>query len=270
MPSYPMPRVNNLLPAPTLPLSQREPNAARMNEPHTSTHQYPPTPRAPHPNNPDPDPTRADKPKRASINIATLNMNGFTAPASKMTGIDKWSAVNRTISTHKIAILALQETHLDPALLHDIETCFGKRLLIINSQDPTNPRASAGVAFVINKTLITPKEISTAELIKGRALSLKIKWRENEETVLINVYAPNNRHKHPSFWKKIDAARRSNNVRRPDFLLGDLNVTKDPIDRAPAHADDLNAVEALRNLRHSLDLQDSWRHAFPHDQSFTY
>ena len=197
-------------------------------------------------------------------------MNGFTAPASKMTGIDKWSAVNRTISTHKIAILALQETHLDPALLHDIETCFGKRLLIINSQDPTNPRASAGVAFVINKTLITPKEISTAELIKGRALSLKIKWRENEETVLINVYAPNNRHEHPSFWKKIDAARRSNNVRRPDFLLGDLNVTEDPIDRAPAHADDLNAVEALRNLRHSLDLQDSWRHAFPHDRSFTY
>lgn len=157
-------------------------------------------------------------------------MNGFTTPASQMTGIDKWSAVNRTISTHKIAILALQETHLDPALLNDIETCFGKRLLIINSQDPTNPRASAGVAFVINKALITPKEITTAELIKGRALSLKIKWRENEETVLINMYAPNNRHEHPSFWKKIDAARCSNNVRRPDFLLGDLNVTEDPID----------------------------------------
>ena len=136
MPSYPMPRVNNPLPAPTPPPSQRETNVDRMSEPHIGTHLYPPTPRAPYPNNPDPDPARADKPKRVSINIVTLNMNGFTAPASQMTGIDKWSAVNQTISTHKIAILALQETHLDPALLNDIETCFGKRLLIINSQDP--------------------------------------------------------------------------------------------------------------------------------------
>ena len=240
----------------------------RNNGPPPGTHQYRPIPRdvdtpnlAPAPN---------EKPMRASINIATLNMNGFTAPACHMTGIEKWSAVNRTISDHKIAILALQETHLDPALLHDIDMCFGRRLIVLNSQDPNNPWATAGVAFVINKTLIAPKDLSTHELIKGRALALKIKWRENKETVLINVYAPNNRSEHPAFWRKLDTERRSNNVRRPDFMMGNLNVTEDPIDRAPAHADDINAIEALRNLRHSLDLQDSWRHAFPHERSFTY
>lgn len=96
------------------------------------------------------------------------------------------------ISDHKIAILALQEMHLDPVLMHNIDVCFGRRLIILNSQDPNNPRAMAGAAFVINKTLIVPKEISTHELVKGQALSMKIKWRENKEMVLINVYAPNN------------------------------------------------------------------------------
>ena len=46
---------------------------------------------------------------------------------------------------------------------------------------------------MINKTLIVPKELTTYELVKGRALALKIKWRESEETILINVYTPNNR-----------------------------------------------------------------------------
>jgi exonuclease III len=263
-----MPRINTHTPAATPPPSQRDPNTDHENGPHPGTNQYHPIPRATVPVTPNH--AKKDKPMRASINIATLNMNGFTAPASCMTGIEKWSTVNRTISDHKIAILALQETHLDPALLHDIDMCFGKRLTIINSQAPDNPRASAGVAFVINKTLIAPKEISTHELVKGRALALRIKWREDEEMALINVYAPNNRAEHSPFWKKVEAERRRHNIRRPDFLLGDLNVTEDPIDRAPAHADDLNAVEALRNFRHSLDLQDSWRHAFPHDRCFTY
>jgi exonuclease III len=240
---------------------------AHVNGPPHGTNQYHPIPRD---SVPTPEPARKNKLMRASINIATLNMNGFTAPTSRMTGIEKWLAVNRTISDHRIAILALQETHLDPTLLHDIDTCFGKRLTMINSQDPNNPQATAGVAFVINKTLIEPKEITTHELVKGRALVLNIKWRENEETVLVNVYAPNNRNEHPTFWRMVDAERQTNNICCPDFLLGDLNVTEDPIDRAPTHANDLKVIDALQNLCHSLDLQDSWRHAFPHNRCFTY
>ena len=265
MPRPRMPQ-DNTPPSPLAPLRQRVHNADHDNGLPPGTHQYRPTPGATTstintPNN---------KPKRASINIATLNMNGFAAPANKMTGLEKWLTVNRTISKHKIAILALQETHLDHTLLQNIDKCFGKRLKVLNSQDPNNPRAMAGVAFIINKTLIVPKDLSTHELIKGRALALRIKWRENEETVLVNIYAPNNRNDHPAFWKTIDSKRRMSNIRHPDFMMGDLNLTEDPIDRSPAHADDINAIEALRNLRHSLDLQDSWRHAFPHERSFTY
>ena len=150
---------------------------------------------------------------RANITIATLNINGYMAPSNNMTGIDTWLAINHTISDNKIAILALQETHLDHTLLQDVTACFGKRLEIINSQHPTNPRTTAGVTFVINKTLIKPKEYKLYELQPGRATALKIKWIENEETILVNVYAPNAHEEHTTFWESIDIARRASNLR---------------------------------------------------------
>ncbi|KAH9005679.1 Endonuclease/exonuclease/phosphatase, partial [Lactarius deliciosus] len=207
---------------------------------------------------------------RASITIASLNMNGFTAPANNMNGIEKWSSVYKTMNKNKIAILALQETHLDNDLLDNIHTCFGKRLQVINSHLPTNPRTSAGVAFIINKALIAPKELKVYELIEGRALAIKVKWKENGEAVIINVYAPNNKSDHQQFWEQVDERRRSKGIRKPDFLLGDFNLTEDPIDRSPPHDDDINAIEALRNLRQCLNLQDTWRYNNPNERAFTY
>ena len=202
---------------------------------------------------------------KANIVIATLNVNGYAAPASNMSGIDKWSTINRTINTNRIAILAIQETHLDEHLLQQINTCFGTRLEIIPSMPPENPRATAGVAFVINKTMLQPRETKTYELIPGRATALKIKWLEDEEILLINVYAPNDRGEQVTFWESIDTRRRELHLRRPDLMLGDFNVTEEQLDRAPAHPDDPRAIDALRSLRHRLNLQDSWRHSFPND-----
>lgn len=171
------------------------------------------------------------QPKRLKANIVfvTLNVNGYAAPTSNMSGIDKWSTINRTISEHQIAILALQETHLDQTLLQDVQTCFRRRLEILTSQHPTNPCTSARVAFVINKELIRPREYRFHELIPGCAAALIIKWLENEETMLVNVYAPNTREEHVTFWDLIDTKRRACNLRRPGFVLGDFNVTEDKI-----------------------------------------
>ena len=141
---------------------------------------------------------------KASIKIASLNVNGYTAPASNMNGIEKWSTINQTMSKNKIAILAIQETHLDRELLHNIDACFGIHLSVLNSELPESPRTSAGVAFVINKALIQPKDVSFHELIKGRALALKLKWHENDELLIFNIYAPNNKNEHRDFWEKID------------------------------------------------------------------
>ena len=248
------------------PPGQRDQNRERTYGAPLGTHRYPPLQGAP--------PNAGVMPKhqnlKANINIASLNVNGYAAPASSMSGIEKWSMIYQAMKENKIAVMAIQETHLDDNLIHSIGQCFGKRLDIINSQIPTNPRTSAGVAFVINKNLIEPKEIEKKELIEGRALAIKFKWHENDEIVLINVYAPNNRTRHPEFWEKIDTERRAKGLRRPDMMLGDFNLTEDPIDRAPAHLDDINAIEALRNLRQCLGMKDTWRHAYPNERSFTY
>ena len=207
---------------------------------------------------------------KANNNIASLNINGYAAPASNMMGIEKWSMIYQTMKENKIAILAIQETHLDEDLVHSIGQCFRKRLDIINLQLPTNPQSSASVAFVINKNLIATKEMEKKELIKGHALAIKFKCHNNNEVVLINVYAPNNRTCHMEFCEQLDTKRQAKGLRCPDMVLGDFNLTEDPIDRAPAHLDDVNVIEALRNLRNCLGLKDSWRHAYPNERSFTY
>ncbi|KAH9171017.1 Endonuclease/exonuclease/phosphatase, partial [Lactarius sanguifluus] len=141
---------------------------------------------------------------------------------------------------------------------------------ILLSPHPVTPRASAGVAFIINKTLIKPKKCSVSELIEGCAIALKIDWLESETTTLINVYAPNNKTEHPTFWEQVETARQAYSLGHPSFLLGDFNLVEDPIDRAPAHQDDANAVEALRDFRHQNELEDTWRHHHPTDRCFTY
>ncbi|KAH8982372.1 Endonuclease/exonuclease/phosphatase, partial [Lactarius akahatsu] len=208
--------------------------------------------------------------RKANINIASLNLNGFTAPTSNMSGIEKWSMINNTLNTYNIAILAVQETHMDMELLQNVRACFGRKMEILMSPHPETPRASAGVAFIVNKTLIKPRKCTVSELVKGRALALKIEWLESETTTLINVYAPNNKSEHPTFWERVETASQAYGLGRPNFLLGDFNLVEDPIDRAPAHQDDANAVEALRDLRHQNELKDTWRHHNPTDRCFTY
>ena len=211
----------------------------------------PPQANPPLPNNPRPAGTVDNRPSlrlRANITIATLNINGYTAPASNMTGIEKWSAINRTINDNHIAILALQETHLDQDSLQRVKSCFGGRLKVVTSHHPDNPRATAGVAFVLNKSMINPSEYTLYELVPGRAAALKIKWLENKESVLLNVYAPNDRSEQIIFWDSINEKRQSLRLRRPDFMLGDFNMMEERLDQAPAHLDDLRAMEALRTL----------------------
>lgn len=130
-------------------------------------------------------------------------MNGLHTSEDKHGKLEKWAEINATIKKDKIAILALQETHLDEDTARTIQNIFGKRLQVFNSQLERNPRSSAGVAFVLNKDLIEAKSVTTQELIKGRALAITVKWND-QETTLINVYAPNRRQEHQEFWESIE------------------------------------------------------------------
>ena len=207
--------------------------------------------------------------KRANIKIASLNMNGLHTSEDNCLTFEKWSEINATLKKDKIAILALQETHLDDIATQSIQDLFGKRMIILNSQLERNPRASAGVAFVLNKDLIEIKETKMKELIKGKALALTVKWND-QETTLINVYAPNKRQDHKDFWERIELERQHTQTRKPDFVLGDFNVTEDTIDRMPPKADNFKATTALREFRLKLELQDQWRHEYPKSREYTY
>jgi exonuclease III len=187
-----------------------------------------------------------------------------------MSCIEKWASVNRTIQNERIAILALQETHLDQPLLDQIQTCFGKNLIIINSPLPENLRASAGVAFIINKALIKPKEYSVKVLDPGRAVVLNIKWLESCSTSIVNIYAPHDRTKQMDFWERTMTKRHTLRLPLPDFVLGDFNLTEDPINRAPAHPDNLAAIKIIREVRWAWNIQDTWRHLYLTTRCYTY
>jgi hypothetical protein len=53
-------------------------------------------------------------------------------------------------------------------------------------------------------------------------------------------------------------------------MLGDFNVTKDALDRAPPHLDDTTAKTALQETRQQWKLVDKWRNTHPNEASFTY
>ena len=253
-------------------LPEAQPNATRPDN-RDATHDV--YQRHPHPGgapetDANPNQTRTKTKMRANITIATLNMNGLSAPTHGMNGLEKWSMVNQTLNQYKIAILALQETHLDQTSLRQIRTCFSKKMQILHSEDPDAPRTTAGIAFVINNALIAPRNLKIYELKAGRALALKIEWLDAETTNLINVYAPNDRSVHPDFWNSLETERRAHRLPRPDFVLGDMNLTEDPIDRSPPRLDDPTAIEAMRNIRHAWGIQDTWRLSYPNERAFTY
>ena len=208
--------------------------------------------------------------KRANVKIGTVNINGLHTITEGSHTFEKWAEINATMKKEKITILAVQETHLDEQNLNTLHQALGKRLHIINSQLKENPRTSAGVAFVLNKDLINTNKLEAHKLIKGRAMAMKLTWKNEEETLLINVYAPNRKSNHQDFWEKVENERTKQRLRKPDFVLGDFNLTEEPIDRFPAKHDNHNTIMALREFRLNTGVQDEWRHAFPKAREYTY
>lgn len=187
-----------------------------------------------------------------------------------MTFLSKWSTISSTIQSEKIAILMAQETHLDQTMTDQLRSRYEKNLEFLFSAHPTNPRAKAGVGFILNKKLIRPDDIKTYELIPGRAIIIQVKWMNTCNATILNIYAPNERKEHAAFWAKIITERRSQHAPLPDIILGDFNVTEDATDRMPPKLDNEEAIDALRELRQEWEICDVWRQANPTEKAFTY
>ncbi|RXW11242.1 hypothetical protein EST38_g14613, partial [Candolleomyces aberdarensis] len=131
-----------------------------------------------------------------------------------------------------------------------------------------------GVAFVINRQIvrIKPSDLTYQELVAGRALYLEIPWQNNNSTLrFLAVYAPNQPQQNEAFWKTLKTSYTANTqTHKPHFLLGDFNLVEEAIDRLPPHPDKENQVDALQDLKNSLQMIDGWRNENPNHIAYTW
>jgi exonuclease III len=110
-------------------------------------------------------------------------------------------------------------------------------------------------------------------IVVGRALEIQIPWRNNTSTLtILAVYAPNRPGENTTFWETVKSAYEGRNSSRPkpQFTLGDCNIVEDSIDRLPTHCDRKSAVNALKNLKRSLQMVDGWRMENPDKVAYTW
>ncbi|KAG0691830.1 hypothetical protein DFH29DRAFT_986093 [Suillus ampliporus] len=155
----------------------------------------------------------------------------------------------------RIGVLCVQETHLCPEHQSQIDSLYAHRLLVLNSSDLSRPGSSAG-------EMTNTSSARLHIIIPG--------WHDNKIINLLNMYAPNDPNEHRDFWNTIQTELHRQSLKSIDFLMGDFNLTEDPIDRAPARLDNESAIDALRDLRNTLNLQDTWRIENLHQRLFMF
>ena len=125
---------------------------------------------------------------------------------------------------------------------------------------------------MINKSLLDVKKTTYQEIIPGRAMLMEIPWNGNDKLRIINLYAPVRNAEKAAFWDKLLETIGDDENLRPDIVLGDFNLVKNPkIDRLNNRGTDpTTARDALSNLTVTLDLADGWRRCHPKKRGYTY
>jgi len=80
--------------------------------------------------------------------------------------VDKWFHINQLIRDERIAILALQESHLSEQQAQTLNELFTDTLLILTSGDPDHPTAK-GVSIVLNKRLMNTNDCKVHHITPG-------------------------------------------------------------------------------------------------------
>ncbi|KAF8317002.1 Endonuclease/exonuclease/phosphatase [Cantharellus anzutake] len=201
---------------------------------------------------------RDPKTVSGQIQIAALNIKGANSNRTKK----KWTSITNMMINHKIAIMAVSETHTDGPLAENLEHRHKDKFHILHSHDPDHTRAN-GVALIINKNMIRNDPEGTTDLIPGRALMTTVEWPAGIKNNIIAVYAPNINGagtNNANFWNTL--ATRTNGL-PVNIILGDFNVVEESLDRFPPHRDVDSAVNALKTLMEDKSLEDGWCLANP-------
>ena len=199
---------------------------------------------------------------RPGITIASLNMRGRQKDRkNKITMVVDW------IRTNRIAVLAVQETHLMEESLIDLNEKY-RHLKFLGSGLSTS---SGGIMFIINESAGTPQDIQFEVIEKGRSGILSLQYGA-QEMKIVNVYMPN--HKAPQ-REALIKLRRTLRARRDItdtefFIMGDWNFVEDKVDRSPQHDNNHRVTNEMNKLKTSLDILDGWRTSNPGSRSFTW
>ncbi|KAE9387765.1 DNase I-like protein, partial [Gymnopus androsaceus JB14] len=212
---------------------------------------------------------------KAHINVAALNMRGFGNP-SLFHRDNKWKYILAMLRDKRIGILILEETHLNPERIEEINKHYERVMKVFGSSDPTNPTGRGGVAVVVNKQLVALEGVKTFEIVQGRALMVQLVMHKGDKINILAVYAPNvsgnDGSANAQLWRDIQHWLESKpHAPRPNVLMGDFNMVESgAVDRLPAHDDPEEAVDALDDLKMYLQLKDGWRTTFPDKKGFTF
>ncbi|KAJ7208683.1 Endonuclease/exonuclease/phosphatase, partial [Mycena pura] len=210
--------------------------------------------------------TTGKKNTKASIKVGALNMKGRGKPED-----DKWFHIWQVMREQKTGVLIITETHLDDEYKYNVDSLFKRAMRIEFTPDPEAPTARAGLAFALNRNTVETDNVSTTEIIPGRAMILKMKNVDGSNLSILGVYAPNRPYQNAAFWRDIKAwyvAHRD--VDRPNLLGGDLNFVEDALDRLPSHPDSKASVDAFDELKTYLGLMDGWRETYPTTRAYTF
>ena len=214
---------------------------------------------------------RRVKQTKAAIKIASINsyMRGF-GNQSAFNPQNKWHHVNQVMREKKIAVLLVQEAHMNSERQAQVEGIFSRRMKIHSSANPENPTGKGGVAVVLNRELIHTNESKATVIVPGRAMLVQAKWHREKKLTVLVVYAPNDTGENKQFWETLNNYYRNNQgTMKPNILAGDFNIVEDLIDCLPMHGDRADAVDALDKFKSSLRLRDGWRNTYPSTRAFT-
>ncbi|KAJ3570053.1 hypothetical protein NP233_g4645 [Leucocoprinus birnbaumii] len=197
--------------------------------------------------------SKPQKNTRANIKIASLNMQGRGA-RSFYDPDNKWYKINQLMRDEKIAILAVQEAHLDLEMAEQINNLF-KHITVVPSPDPRNVNAR-GVALVLNQRITAVGDnIKVHEIKPGQAILLETKWHTDETLTILNVYAPNQAKANSDFWKDPRQIWSDPDTMPPppDIMLGDFNIVEESIDRCNLNTDNEAATKKPETPKRSSE-----------------
>ncbi|KAJ7239235.1 hypothetical protein C8J57DRAFT_1439009 [Mycena rebaudengoi] len=171
----------------------------------------------------------------------------------------------------RVGVLVVGEAHMTDGKKADIEALFSRVIRLEFTSDLINDRGCAGVAFVLNKQLVETENITTTEIIPGRAMLMEMKNVDGTPLSILGVYAPNPPSENATFWTAIkEWFVRHPRVRKPDVMGGDMNVVEDGLDRLPTSNDPSSPVEALDDLKEFFGMIDGWRETYPTTCAYTF